>query len=100
MAPRVSESPVGTASGDTPSLIPTPVGIGLVQIDPVTRRILGANACFRQLCGYDESELVGVTLDDLNPPQDGFDPVRFNKVLEGGDGLRERPLRCKDGRIA
>ena len=79
---------------------PAPCGIGLVQLDPVTRRILSANACFCALCGYAVDELVGMDIDHLNPPQDRFDPVRFAAVARGdGDGLRERPLQRKDGGV-
>jgi len=90
------------ASGATLSLLPEPApdGIGLVQLDPVTRRILSANACFCALCGYAVDELVGMDIEHLNPPQDRFDPVRFAAVARGdGDGLRERPLQRKDGSV-
>ena len=78
------------APGAPLPLLPEPLsgGIGLVQIDPVRRRILSANEHFCRLCGYTEAELVGMDIDRLNPAQDRFDPVRFAAARGDGDGLR------------
>ena len=89
------------APGAPLPLLPEPLsgGIGLVQIDPVTHRILSANGHFCRLCGYTEAELVGMDIDRLNPAQDRFDPMRFAAARGDGDGLREWPLKHKDGRV-
>jgi len=46
------------------------IGVGMAQVGIKTRRILRANAAFCQITGYSEAELLALTVDDLNHPED------------------------------
>ena len=45
-------------------------GVGIAQTDLNTRRFLRVNAAFCEIAGYSESELLALTVDDLNHPDD------------------------------
>jgi PAS domain S-box-containing protein len=44
--------------------------VGKVQVDAQTRLLLRVNAAFCEITGYTESELLSMTVDDLNHPDD------------------------------
>ncbi|WP_128002801.1 PAS domain S-box protein [Piscinibacter defluvii] len=74
--------------------------VGMVHIDPSTRRFVAVNAAFCALTGFDEAELLAMGPDDLNHPDDRLDEARFQALLEGRAGYRfEKRLVRKDGGI-
>lgn len=59
-------------------------GVGKAQVDVVTRRFLRVNAAFCTITGYSESELLALTLDDINHPDDRErEQDRFLQLLQG-----------------
>lgn len=53
-----------------------------------------------QMLGYTREELLGLTMMDLIPDEDrGHDPLKLDKLRTGSPFLKERRLRCKDGRL-
>lgn len=58
--------------------------VGLSQADLATRRILKANPAYCRMVGYSEAELLEMTIDQLNHPDDREqDSQLFRKVLSG-----------------
>jgi PAS domain S-box-containing protein len=58
--------------------------IGMAQADPATRRFLRVNAAFCAITGYDEAELLALTIDDVTHPDDrGLDRDHFSRVVSG-----------------
>ncbi|HAX75689.1 MAG TPA: histidine kinase [Cyanobacteria bacterium UBA11372] len=66
------------------------IGVGMAQVDMKTRRILRANAAFCGITGYSEAELLALTVDDLNHPDD-------RDLLDGDSYQSEKRYRRKDG---
>lgn len=74
--------------------------VGAAQADCVTRRFLRANHRFREMVGYSEEELRGLTFLDLTLPEDRERNLRlFDAALSEGQNefAIEKRLRRKDG---
>ena len=53
-----------------------------------------------EMLGYTREELVGLTMKDLIPDEDiTRDPLQMAELRSGSPLLKERHLRCKDGRL-
>lgn len=53
-----------------------------------------------EMLGYTRQELLNLTIQDLIPDEDReSDPVQFDELRTGIPLLKERRLRCKDGRL-
>ncbi|NML16456.1 PAS domain-containing sensor histidine kinase [Azohydromonas caseinilytica] len=76
-------------------------GVGMAQTDPVTRRFLRVNAALCAIAGYSEAELLAMTVDQLNHPEDReLDRRTFESLFRGETGyqVEKRYLR-KDGAV-
>jgi PAS domain S-box-containing protein len=73
--------------------------VGMVKIDPRSRRFLAVNAAFCGLCGYDEAALLGMTVDLLSRPGDapGSRPLA-DLVDDVPTQPAEQRLMHRDGR--
>lgn len=77
-------------------------GVGMTQTDPVTRRFLRVNAAFCALTGYSEAELLAMTVDDLDHPDDREQDLSHSKELAQRaipDYRVEKRLVRKDGSV-
>ncbi|MBD0334762.1 MAG: PAS domain S-box protein [Cyanobacteria bacterium Co-bin13] len=76
--------------------------VGMAQANPANRRFLRVNAAFCALTGYTEAELLNLTIDDINHPDDrDCDRERFNSMVQGKTTSyrSEKRYRRKDGSI-
>ncbi|MEX0653105.1 MAG: PAS domain S-box protein [Phycisphaeraceae bacterium] len=75
--------------------------IGVAQVDPTTRRFLRVNPTFSAITGYDEAELLNMTVDQLNHPDDrASDQQRYQQLLQAnGDYRLEKRYVRKDGSV-
>ncbi|MBD1911335.1 MULTISPECIES: PAS domain S-box protein [unclassified Leptolyngbya] len=76
--------------------------VGKAQADAITRRFLRVDAALCAITGYSEAELLALTVDDLNHPEDrDRDHQRYKNLLEGkaSDYQAEKRYVRKDGRI-
>ncbi|NJO80324.1 MAG: PAS domain S-box protein [Cyanobacteria bacterium RM1_2_2] len=74
--------------------------VGKAQVDAQTRRLLRVNAAFCAITGYTEAELLTMTVDDLNHPDDyERDRERWFSLLRGtaNDFQSEKRYVRKDG---
>ncbi|HET9820766.1 MAG TPA: PAS domain S-box protein [Burkholderiaceae bacterium] len=73
-------------------------GVGLVQVDPATRRFVAVNEAFCRLTGYREAELLALGPDQLTPPSDRFGSDSWEVQLQGDAGHQaHKRLVRKDG---
>jgi PAS domain S-box-containing protein len=74
--------------------------VGMAQADPMTRRFLRANEAMCALTGYSEAELLTMTVDELNHPDDRErDRELFERLARGESAYEvEKRYVCKDGR--
>src|SRR5437764_1174202 len=76
--------------------------VGMAQVDAATRCFVLVNPAFCELTGYDEHELLAMTLDDLSHPDErDADRRRFEHIVDAGDTgyhVEKRYIR-KDGSI-
>ncbi|ACK67425.1 multi-sensor hybrid histidine kinase [Rippkaea orientalis PCC 8801] len=73
-------------------------GVGIAQADLQTGRFLQVNPAFCRLTGYTEAELLTLTIDDLNHPDDRiFDQQRNLNLLQRGSYQSEKRYQRKDG---
>jgi PAS domain S-box-containing protein len=72
----------------------------MAQADPITRRFLKVNHAVCALTGYSEDELLAMTVDDLNHPDDREQDRALFENLAGGEGQYDIEKRYvgKDGR--
>lgn len=78
----------------------TVINVGMVQTDATDRRFLQVNNAFCRITGYTEAELLNLTVDDINHPEDRDRArERFNQLLQGEvDTYQlEKRYRHKDG---
>lgn len=74
--------------------------VGIVHLDSSTHRLVAVNPAFCRLSGYDETELIGRSPEDLNLPTEPFDHDRFAALVRGDeDGRTERRLVRRDGSV-
>ncbi len=72
----------------------------IILVDPDSRRILDSNAAFRDLLGYTEEELEGMTLYDfVAHDQESIERNARRLREEGRHTVGERRYRCKDGSL-
>jgi PAS domain S-box-containing protein len=74
--------------------------VGKAQADIGTRRFLRVNAAFCRITGYSEAELLGMTIDQLNHPDDEpHDADLYARLgrAESGSYQTEKRYRRKDG---
>ena len=72
---------------------------GIFVTDP-NGRYVAVNPRGTELSGYSREELLGMIITDLIPPEDlGHDPIRVDKLGQGGIVTIERLLRRKDGSL-
>ena len=75
--------------------------VGMAQTDPVTRRYLRVNAALCAITGYGDAELLAMTVDRLNHPDDRErDRELYERLARAGSAyeLEKRYLR-KDGEV-
>ncbi|MBD2206341.1 PAS domain S-box protein [Calothrix sp. FACHB-1219] len=76
--------------------------VGIAQVDIISGRFLRLNAAYCQITGYSEAELLRMTVDDINHPEDrDRDRQRFMDFLSGAapDYHSEKRYIRKDGTI-
>ncbi|MBD3884606.1 PAS domain S-box protein [Phormidium tenue FACHB-886] len=76
--------------------------VGKAQTEAITRRFLRVDATLCAITGYSESELLALTVDDLNHPDDrDRDHHRYMSLLNGeaSDYQSEKRYIRKDGSI-
>ena len=72
----------------------------IILVDPDTRRILDSNAAFRNLLGYTEEEVDGMTLYDfVAHDRESIERNARHLREEGRHTVGERQYRCKDGSL-
>jgi len=74
--------------------------VGMAQVDAHTRCFLRANASFCKLTGYTEAEILTLTVDDINHPDDrDRDRQHFTNLLQGitTNSQSEKRYLRKDG---
>ena len=73
--------------------------VGMTQTDPASRRFLRVNTAMSAITGYSEAELLSLTVEDLNHPDDRAKDLEAWRHLgsEIGYAIEKRYLR-KDGR--
>lgn len=77
-------------------------GVGVVETDLRTGRLVRANRTFCEWVGYSETELQETTYLELTHPDDRErDAERFAALVRGGSrgGQSLTRLRCKDGSV-
>jgi PAS domain S-box-containing protein len=77
-------------------------GVGQAQIDAASGKFIRVNDCYRELVGYTESELMGMTPSDLNHPDDRDGEAALVAGLLRGDTdelIGEKRFVRKDGGI-
>lgn len=77
-------------------------GVGVVETDLITGRLVRANRTFREWVGYNEAELQQMTYLELTHPDDRErDAASFAALQRGDDrgGGALTRLRCKGGRV-
>ena len=74
--------------------------VGMAQADPITRRFLRVNHAVCALTGYSEAELLTMTVDQLNHPDDREeDRALFERLAHGESAYDiEKRYVGKDGR--
>lgn len=74
--------------------------VGMVHLDARTRRFLAANPAFVALSGYTEPELLTMTIDRVNHPDNAIDNDRFEVFLRSGQAYEvDRRIVRKDGAV-
>ncbi|HEY9736106.1 MAG TPA: PAS domain S-box protein [Trichocoleus sp.] len=76
--------------------------VGMAQVNATNRRFLRVNAALCEITGYSEAELLTLTIDDLNHPEDSeHDRDQFNSMLQGKTSSYQSEKRYlrKDGRV-
>jgi PAS domain S-box-containing protein len=59
--------------------------VGMAQVEPLTRRFLRVNAALCAITGYGEAELLAMTVDELNHPDDrARDREAYAGLAQGG----------------
>ncbi len=72
--------------------------VGMAQSDPVSRRLLRVNAAMSAITGYSTDELLSMTVDDLNHPDDNAQHQSAWRKLDSEFGYSvERRYGRKDG---
>lgn len=76
-------------------------GIGLVEMDLATGRFLKVNPAYCTLTGYSADELLQMTVNDLNHPDDADGDARARERMRRGESRYEVDKRYvrKDGRV-
>jgi PAS domain S-box-containing protein len=76
-------------------------GVGMAQTDPVTRRYVRVNAALCRITGYSEAELLAMTVDELNHPDDRERDRKLFERLSPGESTYEieKHYVRKDGTI-
>ncbi len=75
--------------------------VGMAQADPQTRRFVRVNAALCRITGYSEAELLAMTVDELNHPDDRkADQARYQALRRGAAAydIEKRYVR-KDGEV-
>ncbi len=73
---------------------------GIFVVHPVTHRFLEANLRFRQMLGYDESEIRSMKLDEIVVASPESIAANADKVLDRGRNyVGERKYRRRDGQL-
>lgn len=71
---------------------------GIFVVHPVTHRLLEANPMFRNMLGYDEREILDLTLEEIVVASPASIAANAAKVLDHGRNyVGERTYRRKDG---
>nr|WP_245232344.1 PAS domain S-box protein [Thiorhodococcus minor] len=76
--------------------------VGMVVVEPETRRLLRVNQRLRRLLGYEADELLRMTFRELTHPEDlAYDAIRYQRALrqEDTDYFVEKRYIRKDGRV-
>ncbi len=74
---------------------------GIFLCDAETRQVIESNAAFRDLLGYTDEELRGMTLYDfIRHDRSSIDSNLAKTLEEGQYTIGDRQYRCKDGSIA
>ncbi|WP_338114097.1 PAS domain S-box protein [Thiorhodococcus mannitoliphagus] len=76
--------------------------VGMVVVEPKTRRLLRVNERLCRLLGYEADELLRMTFSELTHPDDlAFDAIRYQGALhqEDTDYFVEKRYIRKDGRV-
>ncbi|MDZ8052922.1 MAG: PAS domain S-box protein [Aulosira sp. ZfuVER01] len=72
--------------------------VGMAQVDIQTRRFRRVNAAFGKITGYTEAELLALTVDDINHPDDrDRDRQLYINLLNGDSYQSEKRYLRKDG---
>jgi PAS domain S-box-containing protein len=59
-------------------------GVGMAQVDPTSGRLLRLNPKMREITGYSEKELLGMTFSELTRPDDREEDLEgFQQVVRG-----------------
>ncbi|MEZ5419808.1 MAG: PAS domain S-box protein, partial [Vicinamibacterales bacterium] len=98
-APLPSPEATGTPQGQ-PSAFDS-VGIGLLEADPGTGRLLKVNRAYCEITGYGADELLAMTAGDLNHEDDAaWDARAYGRLARGEShyDVDKRYVR-KDGRV-
>jgi PAS domain S-box-containing protein len=75
-------------------------GVGMVQADARSGRIVAANRKMCELTGYAPEELLGRPMQDLVLSEDGAeDSGRFMRIDRGGNYAAEKRYVRRDGRV-
>ena len=71
---------------------------GMAQIQARTGKLIRVNAKFASMLGYDDAEILHLTVHDISHPDDPVAPVFFDDGSDGGSGyVHEKRYLRKDG---
>jgi PAS domain S-box-containing protein len=73
---------------------------GFIIGDPATARILSVNRKMLEITGYTESELLGLPMSRLSPPEEAPKArAFFSRIKEQGEGVLEITIARPDGEL-
>ncbi len=74
---------------------------GIIVADAETKRFVSVNPAICRMLGYDEAEMLELSVADIHPPTDLPKVIDAFKALSSGDTKQvvDIPMLCKDGRV-